>query len=72
MDEVNSKIAADTTNLGRGFCIGHSFFCAVPDDDDPDWEWFKQIVETEIAPLLREYYFDDEKQANTLIDGLLR
>ena len=26
-ESLNSMIAADTTNLGRGFCIGHSFFC---------------------------------------------
>ena len=26
--------------------------------DDPQ-QWFTEIVETEIAPLLREYWFDD-------------
>ena len=69
---LNSKIAEDTTNLGPGFCIGHSFFCAVPEGAKPDWEWYSTIIRTEIAPLLREYYFDDTKQSKNLIDSLLR
>jgi 5-methylcytosine-specific restriction protein B len=72
MDEVNAKITADTTNLGRGYCIGHSFFCSVSEGEAPGWSWYRQIISTEIAPLLREYYFDDEKQASALVDGLLR
>ncbi|MEO1018721.1 MAG: DUF3578 domain-containing protein [Pseudomonadota bacterium] len=72
MEDVNAKITADTTNLGPGYCIGHSFFCDVPEGSSPDWSWYLQIVRAEIAPLLREYYFDDEKQANALIEGLLR
>jgi len=72
MEEVNNKITGDTTNLGRGYCIGHSFFCSVPQNEKPDWAWYKQVINSEIAPLLVEYYFDDEKQANALIDGLLR
>ena len=72
MDDLNSKIATDTTNLGRGYCIGHSFFCAVPDGRAPNWTWYKQIVKTEIEPLIKEYYFDDAKQATTLVEGLLR
>ncbi len=72
MDELNAKITADSTNLGRGYCIGHSFFCSVPENATPNWEWYKQVVKSEIEPLLREYYFDDEKQANALVDGLLR
>ena len=72
MGEVNSKIAADTANLGPGFCIGHSYFCVKPLEGVPDWQWYKKIIKSEIAPLLREYYFDNEKQANSLIDLLLR
>ena len=72
MDDLNAKITADVTNLGRGYCIGHSFFCSVPEGASPNWQWYKQVIKSEIEPLLREYYFDDEKQANTLIDGLLK
>lgn len=72
MDELNARISADITNLGRGYCIGHSFFCAAPEGGKPDWNWYTKVVRSEIAPLLREYYFDDEKQAAVLIDSLLR
>jgi 5-methylcytosine-specific restriction protein B len=68
---LNHKIAEDTADLGPGFCIGHSFFCAVEDDSSPDWVWYARIIKTEIAPLLREYYFDNAKQAQSLIDALL-
>ena len=39
--------------------------------DDPT-EWFTQIVETEIAPLLREYWFDDPDKADEAGMELLR
>ncbi len=56
MVELNEKIANDK-ELGRGFQIGHSYF--IPSDDDaPSEEWYKHIVDTQIAPLLREYWFD--------------
>jgi 5-methylcytosine-specific restriction protein B len=66
MDQVNAKISADSTNLGRGYQIGHSFFCNVPDSEVPGWDWYISIVKNEVGPLIREYYFDDEKQANAL------
>ena len=69
---VNKAIEEDTTNLGSGFCIGHSFFCSVSEDESPDWNWFARIIRTEIEPLLKEYYFDDSKQANSLLELLLR
>ena len=45
-------------DLGPGFQIGHSFF--VPDDqtESVDDGWYESVVETQIAPLLREYWFD--------------
>ncbi len=70
MGRVNKAIADDTTNLGPGFRIGHSFFCAVEEDSTPDWEWFLRIVKSEIEPLIREYYFDDVKQADNLSEML--
>ena len=71
-DQLNAKIAGDKTNLGPGYQVGHSYFCSIPEGTNPDWKWYAQIIKTEIAPLLREYYFDDEKQAESLIDELLR
>lgn len=71
MSEVNSKIADDTVNLGPGFCIGHSFFCAVPPTGTPDRKWYERIVKTEIEPLLKEYWFDDPSKADSLINVIL-
>ena len=72
MAKVNHEIAEDTANLGPGFSIGHSFFCSIDDEQSPDWDWFARIIRTEIEPLLREYYFDDVKKANSLVELLLR
>ena len=56
MDELNETIRNDK-ELGRGFQIGHSYF--VPDEDDNlSEDWYKHIVDTQISPLLREYWFD--------------
>jgi len=38
MSVVNADIAADSKNLGRGYRIGHSFFCP-QDDITPDNAW---------------------------------
>jgi 5-methylcytosine-specific restriction protein B len=55
---LNEEIKADT-GLGRQFRIGHSYVTPpfkIPISDAR--EWFKQVVETEIGPLLDEYWFD--------------
>lgn len=72
MGMLNRAISEDAINLGPGFCIGHSFFCFVPDGVIPDDKWYERIIKTEIAPLIREYYFDAPKQADSLVEGLLR
>jgi len=48
---LNAEISADKT-LGKGFCIGHSYFCNCKVED------LRSIVDYEILPLLEEYYFD--------------
>lgn len=62
MNTLNATIQEDARNLGRGYCIGHSFFCAghgvVPDEN-----WYREVVEFEIEPLLREYWVDVEEKA---------
>ncbi|MBA3519182.1 MAG: AAA family ATPase [Rhizobiales bacterium] len=55
--QLNDEIAADTTNLGPGFTIGHSFFCGRPETVLDD-HWYQEVVETEVLPLLGEYWFD--------------
>lgn len=57
---VNQMLAEDPS-LGEGYLIGHSFFCSVPSKEVTD-EWFQDIVEQDLAPLLREYWFDRRDQ----------
>jgi 5-methylcytosine-specific restriction enzyme B len=67
--ELNHKIAADTDNLGPGFCIGHSYFC-LEKTALLDGPGYRRIIETEIAPLLFEYWFDQPKIAEEWVARL--
>ncbi len=53
--ELNADIARDKT-LGKGFCIGHSYFCGHDVCTD---EWLRSVVDYDILPMLSEYWFDD-------------
>lgn len=53
--DLNREIAADKS-LGKGFCIGHSYFCGRDVCTD---EWLHSIVDYDILPMLSEYWFDD-------------
>ncbi len=53
--ELNDVIARDNT-LGEGFCIGHSYFLELTSVNDKK---LNNIVEYELIPLLKEYWFDD-------------
>jgi 5-methylcytosine-specific restriction protein B len=58
IQEVNKIIEADDT-LGSQFKLGHSY--VTPPGIDPildSQSWFLQIVETELEPILEEYWFD--------------
>jgi 5-methylcytosine-specific restriction protein B len=48
--------------LGKGFCIGHSYF--VFDEPCSD-TLLRSIVKYDILPMLAEYWFDDEEQYET-------
>ena len=52
---LNQRIA-DDDSLGEGFCIGHSYFCDLKKVDD---NILSDIIEFEIIPLLKEYWFDE-------------
>ncbi len=69
MNALNQLIHDDSHNLGWGYRIGHSFFC--PNGTLPDEEWYEQVIEFEIAPLLREYWVDDESKAEAELEKLL-
>ena len=53
---LNETIGKDN-NLGEGFKIGHSFFTNFGGIQEPE-AWYQHIINSEIAPLLREYWFD--------------
>lgn len=57
---LNAAIAADES-LGEGFCIGHSYFCNRT-KETTDAEHLNAIVEYELIPLLREYWFDEPEK----------
>ena len=56
---LNAAIAEDDS-LGEGFCIGHSYFCG---QEGADPSWVGQVVEYELIPLLKEYWYDDRGKA---------
>ncbi len=56
--ELNSEIKKDKS-LGSGFCIGHSYFCG---RDVCSEEWLHEVVDYDILPMLREYWFDEPEK----------
>lgn len=71
VNTLNGAILKDDKNLGAGFEIGHSFFCPQGTEVSLDERWFREVIDAEIAPLLREYCFDDPKKAEQWINQLL-
>jgi hypothetical protein len=70
MTALNNAISEDRANLGRGYRIGHSFFIP-PEGFEYDAGWYRRIIETEIHPLVEEYWFDDPDKADTWHQKLL-
>ena len=56
--ELNQEISQDKS-LGKGFCIGHSYFCGAEICTE---EWMRDIVDFDILPMLSEYWFDDNNK----------
>ena len=70
---LNNQIAEDG-RLGKQFRIGHSYVTPpYPLEQGGTKYWFRQVVETEIGPLLEEYWFDSPEVAlsakNALLEG---
>ena len=57
--ELNESIAKDDS-LGEGYRIGHSYFCNPPKDSIQ--QWLESIVEFDLIPLLKEYWFDNKSE----------
>lgn len=58
LEKLNEVIANDDS-LGTGFCIGHSYLCDLGEKND-----LESIVEYDIIPMLREYWFDNNERFN--------
>lgn len=72
LEKLNEAIGEDG-DLGPGFAIGHSYFVPPEDFDGPfDERWRRRIVDLRIAPLLREYWFDNTERADEHITALHR
>ena len=63
VDEVESlnRAIAEDESLGEGFCIGHSYFCNMKPETCTDAA-LDSIVEYELIPMLKEYWFDESKK----------
>ena len=63
-----NELILEDGDLGYGFRMGHSYFCG---KGEKNVKWYKSIVNYEIAPLLKEYWFDDLDKAEDEIEKLL-
>ena len=70
VEKLNEAIASDES-LGDGFCIGHSYFCRMSPDDTTD-EKLSEIVDYELVPMLREYWFDEPSKVDEWTGKLRR
>ena len=71
MTALNSEISEDKVRLGPGYQIGHSFFAPIDSAQALDMDWYRRVIQYEIAPLLREYWFDQSEAAETWTANLL-
>lgn len=68
MNNLNQYIATEEM-LGNAFTIGHSYLTC--DSVIPDaMSWYKDIIDSEIKPLLEEYWFDDSNKLDTALKKL--
>lgn len=67
--EQLNKVISDDESLGDGFCIGHSYFCNLTSDTITEHVLYG-IIEYELIPLLKEYWFDEPTKVQTWINHL--
>ena len=70
VESLNRAIAEDES-LGEGFCIGHSYFCNMKPDNCTDAA-LASIVDYELIPMLKEYWFDEPTKVREWTDRLRR
>lgn len=68
VESLNREISVDES-LGEGFSIGHSYFCNLQPDAIDD-SWLYGVVEYELIPLLKEYWFDEPMKVKNWSENL--
>ena len=68
---LNQVITNERRDLGPGFQIGHSYFCPTGPITSDD-AWYTNVINTEIKPLIEEYWFDSPEKVDTLTAQLLQ
>lgn len=75
MNDVNDEIRK---GLSSGYCIGHGFFIRKVSQEDEEAsdaseeDWYQDVIDYEIRPLLEEYFFDQPSTVEDLMQILMR
>ena len=71
INDLNNNISTDAA-LGPQFQVGHSYVTPPIGAQIADArKWFRQVVDTEIGPLLDEYWFDAIEKSRKARERLL-
>jgi len=71
LEQLNSTISTDS-RLGQAFCIGHSYVTPHQSlEGRSSRDWFAEVVDSELRPLLQEYWFDAPDVATREVERLL-
>lgn len=68
LNRVNTTIR-ESSSLGKGLEIGHSYFCQISSVDDEE-EWWRTICKYELFPYLQEICFENEDLCSELCNIL--
>ena len=68
---LNKEITEDAA-LGEGFVIGHSYFCGFSSDDNDIKSHLQAVVNYDIIPTIKEYWFDNEDKVKDWIEKLTK
>ena len=69
--QLNQTIAADN-RLGKAFRIGHSYITPTQSMEGRDTrDWFNEVIDSELKPLLEEYWFDAPEEVERAVAQLL-
>jgi 5-methylcytosine-specific restriction protein B len=64
--QINNDIESDES-LGKGFRIGHSYFCNLKNADNDE---LLEIIDCDIIPLLEEYWIENNEKVKNYSKSL--